>query len=468
VDDLRALLTDTAATIADYRDGLAAARVFPSATLDELIAGFDGPLPEGPSPATTVVADLVAAAAPGLVASDGPRYFGFVVGGSTDASLAADLLAVGWDQPVFNAVTSPAGTAAEAVAGRWLKELLGLPAHVTVGFVTGAQGANTVGLAAARHQVLADAGWDVERDGLIGAPPVRIVVGGERHATIDRSLRLLGFGDGRVEVVPARADGAMDASLLAAVLAGGDVDAPTIVCAQVGNVTTGACDDLAAVCAVAHASDRRRRAWVHVDGAFGLWAAASPSRRHLVAGIDEADSWGCDGHKWLNVPYDSGFALCAHPAAHVAAMNVNAAYLQGQGTGRPSPTDLVPESSRRARGFAVWAAIRELGRSGIADLVDRCCDLARRFADGLGAVEGIEIVNDVVLNQVLVRFGPDDAHTDRVIDALQRDGTCWAGPTTWRGRRLLRISVSNWTTTAADVDRSIATIVRLHREAAAR
>jgi glutamate/tyrosine decarboxylase-like PLP-dependent enzyme len=322
-----------------------------------------------------------------------------------------------------------------------------------------------VGLAAARHHVLADAGWDVERRGLVGAPAVRIVVGAERHATVDRSLRLLGFGDGGVEVVPARADGSLDVAALDEVLAAGDATAPTIVCAQAGNVTTGACDDLAAVCAAARSGGRR--AWVHVDGAFGLWAAASPTRRHLVAGLEQADSWGCDGHKWLNVPYDSGFAFCAHPAAHVAAMNVNAAYLQGQGEGRPSPTDLVPESSRRGRGFAVWAAIRELGRTGIADLVDRCCDLAQRFADGLGAADGIEIVNDVVLNQVLVRFAPDDAHTDRVIDALQREGTCWAGGTTWRACRLLRISVSNWSTTAADVDRSVAAITRLHRELAA-
>jgi glutamate/tyrosine decarboxylase-like PLP-dependent enzyme len=462
MDELRTLLATTAATIADFRAGLREARVVPTAGLDEVVAALDRPLPDGSTPAAEVVADLVRAAGPGLVATAGPRYFGYVIGGSADASLCADLLAVGWDQHVLNAVTSPAGTAVEQVAGRWLKEVLGLPAGASVGFVTGAQAANTVGLAAARHQVLADAGWDVERGGLNGAPAVRIVVGAERHATIDRSLRLLGFGDGGVEVVAARADGAMDPAALAETLAAGDADAPTIVCAQVGNVTTGACDDLAAVCAAAHG--RRRRAWVHVDGAFGLWAAASPTRRHLVAGIEQADSWGCDGHKWLNVPYDSGFAFCAHPAAHVAAMNVNAVYLQGQGGVGPSPTDLVPESSRRARGFAVWAAIRELGRSGIADLVDRCCDLAQRFADQLGAVDGIEIVNDVVLNQVAVRFGPSDEHTDRVIDALQREGTCWAGGTTWRGRRLLRISVSNWSTTEADVDRSVVAITRLHRE----
>jgi len=420
---------------------------------DDARAGFEGSLPDGPTDPATVVDALVRAASPGVVGTSGPRYFGFVVGGSIDAALAADLLATGWDQPAFNATTSPAAAAVEQVAGAWVKELLGIPDHATCGFVTGGQAANTVGLLAARHHVLAAAGWDVERKGLFGAPAVHVVVNEERHATIDRALRFIGVGTDAVREVASDANGAMDPTALADAL---DVlDGPVIVCAQTGNVNTGACDPLRAVCAAA----RQRAAWVHVDGAFGLWAAAAPALRHLVDGIELADSWGCDAHKWLNVPYDSGFALCAHPDDHYAALSYTAAYLTGHGApGVLAPSDLVPESSRRARGFAVWAAIRSLGRSGVASLVERCCALARRFADQLSAVEGFEVANDVVLNQVLVSFGDDD-ETDRVIEAVQREGTCWFGGTTWRGRRLARISVSNWSTTEADVDASVAAIV---------
>lgn len=362
------------------------------------------------------------------------------------------MLTTGWDQCAFNAVLSPAAAAAEEAAGTWLKELLGIPATASVGFVTGGQEANTVGLLAARHRVLTDAGWDIDRDGLHGAPPVRVVAGEERHATIDRSLRLLGLGTACLEPVAARADGGMDLADLERVLAAGP-DGPLIVCLQSGNVNTGACDDLRAACELVH----RRGGWVHVDGAFGLWAAAGSATAHLVDGIELADSWGCDGHKWLNVPYDSGFALCAHPGVHAAAASYSAAYLTGSG-GATAGADFTLQSSRRARGFAVWAALRELGRDGVAELVDRCCLLARRFAAGLAA-GGAEVVNDVVLNQVLFGFG-DDAATDRIVHAIQRDGTCWLGGTTWRGRRLMRISVSNHGTTEADVDRSVAAILR--------
>ncbi|MEW2332111.1 pyridoxal-dependent decarboxylase [Micromonospora chersina] len=414
---------------------------------------FSGPLPSAPCPPEQVVADLLAAAEPGLVASAGPRYFGFVVGGALPAATAADMLAAGWDQLAFNAVTSPAAIAAEAAAGGWLKELLGIPSSASVGFVTGAQAANTAGLAAARHQVLADAGWDVERRGLLGAPPIRVLAGEERHGTVDRSLRLLGLGVDVVEPVPAGPNGAMDVGALRALLRAGS-PAPTIVCLQAGNVNTGACDELREACELVH----RHGGWAHVDGAFGLWAAASPARRHLVDGLELADSWACDGHKWLNLPYDSAFAFCARPDVHAAAMSYAAAYLVGSG-GAPVGADLTAESSRRARGFAVWAGLRELGRDGVAAVVDRCCALARRFAEGLAAA-GFEVANDVVLNQVLVGFG-DDARTDRVVAAVQADGTCWAGGTTWRGRRLMRLSVSNATTTEADVDRSVAAITRL-------
>ena len=452
MDDLDVLLQAAARHAADYRAGLADRPVAPTADVAAVRKALGGDLPaQGAAPAE-VLEQLVAAAEPGLMSSAGPRFFGFVIGGSLPSATAADMLAAGWDQCAFNAVLSPAAAAAEEVAGGWLKDLLGIPAGASVGFVTGAQEANTVGLAAGRHQVLERAGWDVERDGLHGAPRVRVVAGAERHATVDRSLRLLGFGAASVEPVAADPNGAIDVADLERVLASGP-DGPVIVCLQAGNVNTGACDDLARGCAVA----RRYGAWVHVDGAFGLWAAASPTTRHLVEGVELADSWGCDGHKWLNLPYDSAFAFCADPAVHAAAVSYTAAYLVGSGAGAPGLGDLTLGSSRRARGFAAWAGLRELGRQGVADLVERPCRLARRFADGLRA-GGAEIANDVVLNQVLVGFG-DDARTDRVVAAVQADGTCWLGGTTWRGRRLMRVSVSNWSTTEADVDRSVEAIL---------
>jgi glutamate/tyrosine decarboxylase-like PLP-dependent enzyme len=451
---VRELLRRTADHIADYREGLAEARVFPSASVGELRQAPGGPLPERGTPAAEVVETLATAVPPGLVASAGPRYFGFVTGGSLPAATAADLLVTGWDQLAFNPVSSPASAVVEEVAGGWLKEVLGLPASASVGFVTGGQGANTVALAAARHHVLAQAGWDVEGNGLIGAPRVRVVVGAERHATIDRSLRLLGLGSAVVEEVPPRADGSIDPIALEEVLAGGP-DGPLIVCLQAGNVNSGACDDLVGGVALAHA----RGGWVHVDGAFGLWAAASPRTRPLVGGLAAADSWACDGHKWLNVPYDSGYAFCAHPEAHAAAMAYAAAYLVGQGEGPVrNPSAFVPESSRRSRGMATWAALKELGRDGVVELVDRCCALARRFAAALDGVEGAGVVNDVVLNQVLVRFGDDD-RTRRVVEAVQRSGECWMGGTAWHGMALMRISVSNWSTREADVDRSVQAIL---------
>jgi glutamate/tyrosine decarboxylase-like PLP-dependent enzyme len=436
-----------------YRRSLPDRLVGASIDQGALVDAFSGPLPSAPSPPEQVLTDLIAAAEPGLVASAGPRYFGFVIGGALPAATAADILAAGWDQNAHNAVASPAAIAAEAAAGTWLKELLGIPPSASVGFVTGCQAANTAGLAAARHQVLADTGWDVERRGLLGAPPIRVIAGDERHGTIDRSLRLLGLGVDVVEPVPAGPNGAIDPGSLREVLRAGS-PGPTIVCLQSGNVNTGACDQLREACELVH----RHGGWVHVDGAFGLWAAASPATRHLVDGLELADSWACDGHKWLNLPYDSAFAFCARPDVHAAAMSYTAAYLVGSG-GVPAGADLTAESSRRARGFAVWAGLRELGRDGVAALVNRCCALARRFAEGLTSA-GFEVANEVVLNQVLVGFG-DDARTDRVVAAVQADGTCWAGGTTWRGRRLMRISVSNATTTEADVDRSVAAITRL-------
>lgn len=421
-----------------------------------------GELTDAGVPAADAVRQLADAISPVVTATAGPRYFGFVIGGALDSATAADVLTTGWDQPAYNSLSSPAAAIVEEVVGDWLKELLQLPPSVSFGLVTGGQAANTVGIAAARHHVLAAAGWDVEREGLFGAPRVRVVAGVERHATIDRTLRLLGLGAEVVEPVAADANGAIDVQDLERVLEAGP-HGPTIVCLQTGNVNTGACDPLRPAIVAA----RRFGAWVHVDGAFGLWAAASPTTAALTDGIELADSWGTDGHKWLNVPYDCGYVFCAHPDAHAASMAYTAAYLVAPtATDLRSPGDFVPESSRRARGFATYAALRELGRDGVADLVERCCRLARRFADGLAALEGVEIGNDVVLNQVLVRFGDDDATTDRVITTAQHEGTCWMGGTTWRGRRYMRLSVSNWQTTDADIDRSIAAITTAARAAA--
>ena len=427
--------------------------MFPSGVDLAAVRAALGSMRDEPTSPAVVIDELADAVEPALVATTGPRYFGFVVGGALDAPTAAEVLTVGWDQPAFNAVTSPAAAAVEEVAGGWLKEILGLPSAASFGFVTGGQGANTVCLAAARHHVLAGAGWNVEQQGLLGGPRVRVVATAERHATIDRALRLLGLGVGVLEPVATDVQGAIDVADLERVLAGGP-SGPTIVCLQAGNVNSGAFDDLAAATAVAH----DHGAWVHVDGAFGLWATANPATRHLTTGVESADSWATDGHKWLNVPYDSGYAFCAHPDAHAAAMSFTAAYLTGHGEGGVrTPADYVLESSRRARGFATWAALRELGRTGVAELVERCCALARRFAEQLAAVDGVSVANEVVLNQVLVRFGDDDA-TERVIARVQRSGECWMGGTTWCGQRLMRISVSSWRTTEADVDRSVAAI----------
>jgi glutamate/tyrosine decarboxylase-like PLP-dependent enzyme len=456
--DLRGALADAAGRIAEYREHLPMAKVTPIAHRREVRLAL-GELRDGPAPLDDVIAELVEAASPGLMASAGPRYFGFVTGGSLDAALVADVLATGWDQCAFNEALSPTAIAVEDVAGAWLKDILGLPSTASVGFVTGAQGANTVGLAAARWSVLHRHGWDVGRDGLAGAPGVRVVVGAERHATIDRAVRLLGLGERSLEVVPALSDGAMDAGALVELL-GALEPGPTIVCAQAGNVNTGACDDLAAAGAAARAAG----AWLHVDGAFGLWAAASPRTASLVDGVELADSWACDGHKWLNVPYDSGYAFCAHPDVHATALAYTADYLTGQVAGRElGGGDFVPESSRRARGVATWAALRSLGRSGVTELVDGCCAVARRLAAGLDELDGVEVVNEVVLNQVLVRVG-DAELTDRLERAIQDDGTCWLGATTWRGERLLRVAVSNWSTTETDADLVVETIGRLRAQ----
>jgi glutamate/tyrosine decarboxylase-like PLP-dependent enzyme len=451
VDPVKELLGLTADYAAQFLGTLDDRPVRAEASVEELVEALGGPLPEEGTADAQLLAELIAGAEPGVVGTQTGRYFGFVIGSALPASVAADWLATLWDQNGFSVVTSPAAAAVEEVAAEWLTELLGLPEGVSSGFVTGAQGANTTALAAARQHVLAHAGWDVARDGLNGAPRIRVLVGGERHVTVDRSLRLLGLGTAALEIVAADGQGRMRADALSDALR--DAAGPTIVCAQAGNVNTGAIDPLGEIADACETAG----AWLHVDGAFGLWAAASPRLRHLVDGVERADSWATDAHKWLNVPYDSGVVFCRHPDAQAEAMAVSASYLQ-RGGGR-SPSDWVPESSRRARGFAVWAALRALGSNGVADLVDRCCDHARAFADELGSHEGVEILNEIVLNQVLVRFGDDDDKTRRVVRRVQADGTCWLGATDWQGKAAMRISVSSFRTTAADVERSAAAIL---------
>jgi glutamate/tyrosine decarboxylase-like PLP-dependent enzyme len=458
------LLKRTAELAIEFLDSLAERRVGPTVSIEELRGALGGSLPERGEEPRETVERLVRAADPGLVAMAGPRYFGFVIGGHLPAALAADWLTSTWDQNATLYVTSPANSVAEEVAAGWLLEVLDLPRTASVGFTTGCSMASFTALAAARHAVLQRAGWDVEARGLFGAPEIDVVVGEEVHVTILAALQYLGFGRERVKRVATDAQGRMDAAALRRVLAG--CRGPLIVCAQAGNVNTGAFDPLAEIVEAV----REHGGWLHVDGAFGLWAAASRSLARLVNGAAGADSWATDGHKWLNVPYDSGIVIVGDAESHRAAMTIAAAYLvQTEGRER-DPFDYVPEFSRRARGFTVWAALRSLGRQGIAELVERCCALARRFAERLGR-PGVEILNEVVLNQVLVRFHPPDGgdvdvFTREVIARVQADGTCWLGGTIWHGMAAMRISVSNWSTTEEDVDRSAEAILRMYRTAA--
>ena len=420
-----------------------AARVDAAAVRDAL----GGSLSEHGEDPKAVIDSLVAAVEPGLVASAGPRHFGFVIGGALPAALAADWLVSAWDQNAAYHALSPAAAAIEEVAAAWTLDVLGLPATASVGFVTGGQGANTTCLAAARHAVLATAGWNVDDDGLIGAPPVRIMCGDQAHATVYTALRQLGLGANTAIRVDVDEQGRMRPGALQHALA--QADAPTIVCAQAGNVATGAFDAFEPIAEACIANG----AWLHVDGAFGLWAAAVPSMRHLTAGIEHAHSWAVDAHKWLNVPYDGAMAIVADADAHVAAMCLAGPYLVAD-PGQRDGTNYVPESSRRARAVPIYAALRSLGREGVAELVARNCAQARRMAERLATIRGARILNDVVLNQVLVQLpGGDDANRAAVA-AIQRDGTCWLGGTTWNGSYVLRVSISNWSTTDEDVDRS--------------
>ena len=462
-DDILPWAADLAAR---YLERLPERRVNATASLGELREALGGELPADGEDPGSALKRLVTAADSGLVATAGPRYFGFVIGGTLPQTIASQWLAAAWDQNAYAYVMSPAAAVAEEVAAGWILDVLGLPSTSSVGFVTGATMANLTCLAAARHEVLARVGWDVEAGGLYGGPEVQVIVGAEAHVTLFAALRLLGLGAERVTTVEADGQGRMRPDALAAALA--DAVGPTIVCAQAGNVNSGAFDPFGPIADLTS----RRAAWLHVDGAFGAWAGAAPDRRHLVAGLERADSWAVDGHKWLNVPQDTGYAIVAHPSAHLGAMSIKAAYLQRAGDDHRDGGDWVPDSSRRARGFDTWVALRTLGRTGVADLVERCCRLARRMADRLAAEPGVEVLNDVVLNQVLVRFPVDgdasagDARTDAVVAAVQADGTCWLGGTRWHGQAAMRISVSNWSTTAADIDRSAEAIIRCARTVA--
>jgi glutamate/tyrosine decarboxylase-like PLP-dependent enzyme len=451
-----ALLQRTAEIAAEYLASLSERPVRADASLDELRSALSVALDDAPQPALRVIEELVMAADPGLVGTQSPRYFGFVIGGGLDAAIAADWLTSVWDQNGGGYPVGPSAAVAEEVACDWLLDVLGLPGDAGVGLTTGCQMAHFTCLAAARHRVLADAGWDVEADGLFGAPPIRVLVGAKAHTTVFAALRMLGLGSRRVDLVAADDQGRMSATELARRLASGE--GPTIVVAQAGEVNTGAIDAMPAIARLA----REHGAWCHVDGAFGLWAAASPTLRGLVDGVAEADSWATDAHKWLNVPYDCGVGIVRDRTAHAAAMNsfAGAEYIPQPQHDERYQAEWVPEFSRRARGFAVYAALRELGRRGIAELVERCCACARLMADELARDPRVIVLNDVVLNQVLVRFACDGTNvTDDVIDAVQREGTCWMSGTEWQGEPAMRISVCNWRTTEDDIRRSAKAIL---------
>lgn len=446
------LLQKTTQMALHYLEELSSRSVAPTAAAIDQLVRLKEPLPDHPLDPAATLQLLDEVGSPASMAMAGPRFFGFVTGGSLPIALAANWLAGAWDQNCGLYRITPATALLEQIALDWMLDLLHLPAGSGGAFVTGATVANFTALAAARHAVLAKVGWNVEADGLFGAPPITVVVGEEVHPSLLKALGMLGLGRNRIVKVPVDRQGRMRPEAIPV------LTCPAIICAQVGNVNTGVCDPVSDICQ--HA--RESAAWVHVDGAFGLWAAASPALAHLTAGMEQADSWATDAHKWLNVPYDSGLAFVRDAKTLQAAMAITADYLPTQSEVR-NPSDYTPELSRRARGVEVWAVLRTLGRSGIAELIERTCHHARRFAEALHAA-GYAILNDVVLNQVLVSFG-DAATTQRVIAAIQAEGTCWCGITVWQGQTAMRISVSSWATTEADVEQSIAAILKIaHQE----
>lgn len=439
------LLSEVARRANEYLAGLAERPVAPTGEALRELAVLDEPLPEEPTEAGAVIELLDRVGSPATVATAGGRFFGFVHGGTLPAALAANWMAGAWDQNAALYTSSPIASRLEEVARGWLTRLLGLPAECEASFVSGATMASFTGLAAARSAVLERLGWDVEADGLMGAPPVTVVVSEEVHPSVIKALGLLGLGQRRVTRAAVDGQGRVRAEAFP------KLDGPSIVCLQAGNVNTGAADPVGRICELAQESG----SWVHVDGAFGLWAKASPHLAPQVEGVEQADSWATDAHKWLNVPYDSGLAFVRNGAALTRAMTVAAAYIP-KGAGR-DPGFYTPELSRRARGVEVWAALRCLGRKGLTAMIERTCRHARRFAEALSGA-GCEILNEVVLNQVLVSFGSAE-RTHRVIERVQREGTCWCGGTRWQGREAMRISVTSWATTDEDVERSLQAII---------
>jgi len=448
---MKELLQNAAERAIDYLESLNSRPVAPDLGAASKLVMLDQSMPEGPSDPAKVIQQLDEMCTPATMAMAGPRFFGFVIGGSLPVTLAANWLAGAWDQNTAFYNATPATAYLEQVASGWLLDLFHLPRTIEAAFVTGATMANFSALAAARNAVLKQAGWNVEADGLFNAPPVTVIVGAEAHPSLIKALGMLGFGRNRTVKVTADEQGRMRADGLPV------ISGPTIVCTQAGNVNSGALDPIGEICDIAH----QEGAWVHVDGAFGLWAMAVPSLAQLAEGMEKADSWGTDFHKWLNVPYDSGLALVRDGDALCAAMAVTAEYLPTTSMYR-NPSDFVPELSRRARGVEAWAALQSLGRQGVVELIERNCRQARRFAEGLRAA-GYEVLNDVVLNQVLVAFG-DPETTNRVISGIQTDGTCWCGGTVWHGRTAMRISVSSWATTDQDVEQSLEAMIRVARQ----
>ena len=448
---MREILRAAADRATAYLEGLDDRAVAPNPDAVARLRALDIAMPDEPTAAESVLRELDEVCSPATIGIAGPRFYGFVIGGSLPTALAANWLASAWDQNTGLYNITPATAVLEQVSLKWMLDLLGLPPDCAGAFVTGTTVAHISALAAARHSVLARAGWNVEADGLFGAPPITVVIGQEAHPTLTKALGVIGLGRNRVIRVPVDAQGRMIASKMPR------LSGPSIVCAQAGNLNTGAFDPLRAI------SERAREAgaWVHVDGAFGLWARVAPSRAHLLDGVELADSWATDGHKWLNVPYDSGLAFVRDGDALRAAMAITAEYLPTVSEHR-NPSDYTPELSRRARGVDIWAALRSLGRRGVAEMVEKNCRQARRFAEALSSA-GYEILNDVVLNQVMVSFG-DPELTNRIIAGIQLDGTCWCGGTVWQGRTAMRISVISWATTDEDVERSIEAMLRVAAE----
>ena len=436
-----------------YRERIAAARTTPVAGYGEMLAAFAGPVPEQGGDATAIIKELAALAEPGIRASTGPRFFGWVIGNSHPTGVAADWLAASWGQNAANVQAAPAASAVEAVAAEWLLDLLGLPASASIGFVTGATVANFVCLAAARSEVLRRVGWDVEADGLFGAPPITVLIGDDAHATVYSGIKYLGLGAGRVKRIACDSNGAILPAAFEETLAA--TTGPVIAIGQAGQINTGACDPFAEIAPMA----RSAGAWLHVDGAFGLWAQASPVHRHLTAGVELADSWATDGHKWLQTPYDCGFAIVRDTEAHRRAMAITASYLPPPEGAERDPSAYVPELSRRARGFATWAMIRQFGRSGIAAMVDGHVAIAQHLAAQLATCPGIALITPVTLNQFMVRFGDDDALTLAVVRQVQEDAVAFIGSALWRGEWVMRVSVTSVATTMVDAEVTVDAVI---------